>query len=90
MCGPGPVALAMGGSEPGRQKCRLEVRQSGDEGKEEAEGPPRPTFWRCGQEDASQARPEFSWATGGAVVFVYIKKGRGERGRRRKWELLRL
>jgi len=58
--------------------------------KAEAEGPPRPTLWRCGQECASQARPEFSWATGGAVVFVYIKKERGEKGRRRMWELLSL
>lgn len=58
--------------------------------KAKAEGPLCPAFWRCGQECASQARPEFFWATGGAVVFVYIKKGRGEKGRRRKWELLSL
>lgn len=30
---PGPMALATGGSEPGRQKCRLEVRQPGDKGR---------------------------------------------------------
>lgn len=35
---------------------------------------------------ANSARPELSRATGGAVVFVYIKKGRGEKGRQRKWE----
>lgn len=31
-----------------------------------------------------QSRTEFSWAAGGAVAFVYIKKGK----RKRKWELL--
>lgn len=60
-----------------------QVRQSGDSRPLAA-----PPLWRCGREcteNAERAGPEFSWATGGAVVFVYAEE---KKGWKRKWELL--
>ena len=83
-CRPGPVAQATGEEV---QADRNAGCMSGSQVTEaEVEGPSRPTLWRSGRECTKRARPEFSRATGGAVVFVYIKKGRGEKGRQRKWE----
>lgn len=59
--------------------------------KVEIEGPPRPhprlhspTLQRCGRECTNRARPEFSRVTGGAMAFVYIKKGREKKKKRKR------